>query len=414
MTVRKVCMIIGRHSVFDARIYYKECLSLKKAGYEVHIIGRLGDENAFEDMGGNPVCYPSPQSHSTYYDGICLHGIKRKGKRPLRVFSEIFSIVKMGIQIDADVYHCHETDIALLATLIIKHKLRKKAKFIFDSHEFWSGRWAYSIFGNFYSVFSPAFVLLELILLKPFDGIIASDEPTKGLLQIYDLRRKVQLIYNSPSAELFDSGECLVSLPDMKGRTVLVHEGGISHTRCADIIIDFMLREKDKYFLLVLGNFEIDKDKDKDLFLKYKALVNANCIMETGFLPYRDVGKALELGDIGLVLLEDSPNYITAAPNKLFDYMYAGLPIVSFDFPGTRCIIEKYECGVILRDAERFTLLAAVNRLRAHPEIMAEMGKRGKAAAASELSWNSQSRSMLKLYEVLIKQVHYRDQIKQG
>jgi glycosyltransferase involved in cell wall biosynthesis len=48
----------------------------------------------------------------------------------------------------------------------------------------------------------------------------------------------------------------------------------------------------------------------------------------------------------GVVFFYPLPNYIDAQPNKMFEYMSAGLPIITSNFPVWREIVEGNECGL--------------------------------------------------------------------
>ena len=67
----KACMLIAGHSALDDRIFYKEAITLNKAGYEVSEIVPLDKDGYITDMGKNPIA----QSETTI-DGIKIIGFK--------------------------------------------------------------------------------------------------------------------------------------------------------------------------------------------------------------------------------------------------------------------------------------------------------------------------------------------------
>jgi glycosyltransferase involved in cell wall biosynthesis len=396
---KKVCMIFLRHTAWDDRIYYKEARILRDAGYDVHLICRLRD-GAFTDMRGRAVGYPD-ESGQWHYDGMTFHGIpKRKGL--FGKWLEYKDLVRVGLSLKADVYHCHESDIALMATSRIKRHLLKKTKFIFDSHEFWSGCWAYTIMGPYYHLILHLISQIEKHFLKYTDYLIASDVPTAGALQLYDLSKKVSVIYNSPMIHLIDSSNKFnkLLLPEFnKGKIVLCHEGTLNCSRKIDVIIDIIECLKDTCILYVIGGI---KEPNNDIRLRVRKLKEEGNIIDTGWISYDSVHTALQPAQIGLVLLMNHPNYVTATPNKIFNYMSMGIPIIANDYPGLRDIIERCKCGILVDPSRLENYISAIQYLINHPNEAKTMGQNGKRAVLNEFSWKKQGEKLLSIYEELL------------
>ena len=107
----KVCHMTSAHAPEDTRIFYKECVSLAKAGYEVYLVAR-GD--------------------SYEKNGVNIMGVGEvTGGRLNRMIEFTRRIYRKAISVDADVYHLHDPELLLYAL-----KLKKRGKkVIFDSHE---------------------------------------------------------------------------------------------------------------------------------------------------------------------------------------------------------------------------------------------------------------------------------------
>jgi glycosyltransferase involved in cell wall biosynthesis len=392
---KKVCMLSRQHSVIDCRIYYKEARTLRDAGYDVHIITRLLN-GAFPDMGGNIFSYPD-EDGIMRYDGMTFHGFQKRrgvwGK-----YQEYKDLVRIGLSLNADFYHCHESDIVLASGAKIKKTLSKKTKFIFDSHEFSAADWAYYVMGSYYRTIWPLFSKIEKIFLKNDDYFIASDLPTAGALQLYDLNRKVTVIYNSPVLGLNNSSNGnKIPLPLLnRGKIVLCHEGPLDNWRKLDTIVDIMEHLKNTCVLYVIGGI---RKLDGNLKSRVEKLKEEDHIIDIGWIPYESICSALQPAQIGLIFLKNHPNLITAAPNKLFNYMAAGIPMIVDDYPGMRDIVQQYKCGILVNPSKLENYITAIQYIIDHPVEAKAMGRRGKEAIINELSWEYQGEKLLKIYE---------------
>ena len=71
-----------------------------------------------------------------------------------------------------------------------------------------------------------------------------------------------------------------------------------------------------------------------------------------GNLKYEDLPIALERYNLGIIASTyESNNYLAGPPNKLFNYIAAGIPVLALDIPETSRIIQKYQVGKVLKTA---------------------------------------------------------------
>ncbi len=107
----------------------------------------------------------------------------------------------------------------------------------------------------------------------------------------------------------------------------------------------------------------------------------------------------------GLILFrEHLNNRMAGPPNKLFNYMSAGLPVVTVDFPELHRIVTEEECGVLVGNQSADAIAEAIERLLADPQEMYRMGTRGQAAVRERYSWEVMNRRLISAYERLADQ----------
>ena len=100
-----------------------------------------------------------------------------------------------------------------------------------------------------------------------------------------------------------------------------------------------------------------------------------------------------QCADIGVNLLENKGlNYYYALPNRIFDYIRHGVPVLSCDFPEIRKIVSHYRVGLLIGcyDAEHLA-----NRIQ---EMLSEgKNESGFLAANNELTWENESGILLQI-----------------
>ena len=107
----KICHITTVHSAFDIRIFYKECVSLTKAGFETHII--------------------APHLKDEFVNGIFIHSLPKPKNRKERVLKLLNLAFKKAVDLNADIYHFHDPEL-----IPVGLKLKKIGKIvIYDVHE---------------------------------------------------------------------------------------------------------------------------------------------------------------------------------------------------------------------------------------------------------------------------------------
>jgi len=97
--------------------------------------------------------------------------------------------------------------------------------------------------------------------------------------------------------------------------------------------------------------------------------------------------------DVGLMILANVPAfYYGTSPNKFFDYIAAGLPVLN-NYPGWLAgLIDEHGCGVAVPPGDPAAIAAALLELRQHPEVVRDMGGRSRELAEEHFSYVDLSR----------------------
>lgn len=121
-----------------------------------------------------------------------------------------------------------------------------------------------------------------------------------------------------------------------------------------------------------------------------------------GWLNRQDVSTLLGQVRAGLLLFHSAPNHIDAQPNKLFEYMAAGLPIIASDFPLWREIIDGAGCGLLVDPYDTRAIAEAIDWILDNPDQAESMGRRGRDAVSAYYNWSSEAEKLMAVYDQLL------------
>ncbi|EQM72357.1 hypothetical protein L686_05840 [Stutzerimonas stutzeri MF28] len=123
---------------------------------------------------------------------------------------------------------------------------------------------------------------------------------------------------------------------------------------------------------------------------------------EHGFMNRKQVAEILSGSVAGIVTFLPAPNHIDAQPNKMFEYMSAGVPVIASNFPLWKEIIEGNACGVCVDPLDPMAIAGAIDDLVRNPEKAERMGRNGQQAVQQRYNWKVEERKLLELYSCLL------------
>ncbi len=192
------------------------------------------------------------------------------------------------------------------------------------------------------------------------------------------------VIRNLPfNAEIKETFNFRKQLNFERGKKILLYQGVILHGRGLEIIFDIMPELKD-CVLIILGDGE-HKEYYEDLAKKKKL---EDKVFFLGKFKQEELLKYTAGADVGLAIIENlSLSYYFALPNKMFEYIYCGVPVLASNLPQMKSIIEKYNVGICVDAENKNDTILQLNNLLYNNELMNEL-KRNCHLAAAELNWN--------------------------
>ena len=117
-----------------------------------------------------------------------------------------------------------------------------------------------------------------------------------------------------------------------------------------------------------------------------------------GRLPLTDLSQITRQADLGISLEEDlGLNYRYALPNKLFDYIQAGVPVLVSNLPEMKKIVDHYQIGAIAETHQRKEL-AEIMKTALFDQEKRLLWKQNLQRAAKELCWEKEKEILKRVY----------------
>lgn len=363
-----ICHMTTVHPRTDTRIILKECSSLAMNGWSVSLL--------VNDGKGREVV-----------NGVEIEDIKLQFKsRILRIMLAPIKMLFTALSKKADVYHFHDPE--LIPVGLVLRLLRKKV--IYDAHEDVPRQILTKTWIPIYlrRVVSSIFELLEDFSVKRFSHVFtATDFITKRFSQKID---GVTTINNYPLLSEFIS----VDRAKVEQKSIC-YIGGITRIRGIKELVKALEYVGDVKLYLA-GIFESDKLKQEITTLEGWKKVEF-----LGFANRKSVCDVFSKSRVGILPFLPVPNHIHSSPNKMFEYMSAGLPIIATNFEYWVEIVEKNRVGVCAMSECPEKLAEKISFLLNNESLANELGKNGKKLVDNAFNWNVEEKKMLSVYSDL-------------
>jgi glycosyltransferase involved in cell wall biosynthesis len=119
-------------------------------------------------------------------------------------------------------------------------------------------------------------------------------------------------------------------------------------------------------------------------------------------VPSEKLPEVTVSADMGLILFQNTcPNHLYSLPNKLYEYMMAGLPIIASDLPEMSELIRREGCGVLVDPESPEDIAGSILGLASDPGRRLELGRNGRTAALARYTWPGQEEVLVGIYSRL-------------
>ncbi len=295
--------------------------------------------------------------------GVILRPLAHPPGSGPRYFREIHRRLAEAIRNEpADIYHA--SDLYTLPALSAAAR-KSGARLVFDSRELYphvaatAGRPWVRLFWH----------LIQMRFVPRADLVYTvSDSIADRLRDTYGIPRPV-VTHNVPERKApVKRTDCLRrALPLLSDLPVVLHQGRIqNHRGCAFLVDAF--REVPDASLVFLG----DGPLRPELETRVRQLGLADRIHFLDPVPPSALLEVTASADIGVTLLEDTClNHRFALPNKLFEYLQAGLPVLASDLPEIRRVVLPFNVGRTVDPSNRRELVRTLREMTGGADLRA-------------------------------------------
>lgn len=364
----KIVHLTSVHPRYDTRIFLKMCRSLA-VEHDVTLVvaDGVGEETK---------------------DAVHILDVGASHGRVDRMFAATRRVLKHALALDADVYHLHDPEL-LPVGLVLK---RRGKRVVFDSHEDVPRQLLSKSYLNpiLRRPISAGISILERFACRRFDAVIAATPAIRD--KFVRVGVAAVNINNFPMLRELDADVAW----DSKEREVC-YVGGIGAVRGIRQVVAAMALCESGARLNLGGGFP-----EKPVKAEVVASPGWLSVNELGFLSRADVRAVLGRSVAGIVTFLPAPNHNEAQPNKMFEYMSAGLPVIASNFPLWREIIEGNECGICVDPLDPSAIAAAIDKLVGNPSLAQQMGENGRKSVYERYNWSQEEKKLFAVYDRLL------------
>lgn len=357
----------------------KEADTLLKAGYSVDIFCWDRDSDHAVECSIKTLNSGSLDVYRTGIGASFGSGFKRNIKPLLKFQLEILRFIRSN-RTEYDILHACDFDTALAGFI---GRSRKKTRFVYDIFDYYSDAFAVPSF------LKKIVTTLDTYVIDHADAVIICSEKRKE--QLGKARpRRLEVIHNSPPS--WKGTEESVN-KCVRTRLRIAYIGILSDGRLIPDLLEIVSRHKE-YELHIAG------------FGKYEELAReyAEKCENITFFGRIDYSRTLEIeneSDVMIAAYDPAvPNHRYAAPNKFYEALMLGKPLIMCKGTGFSDIIEKHGIGMCVEYSSK-ALEAGLIEIKDNYQRYSDKKELEKELFEREYSWDIMSGRLRKLYSAL-------------
>ena len=366
---KKVILSVTNDLTSEQRVH-KVCLFLVQLGFDVTLVGRLRRKSLPLD--------------ERPYKTIRMFLLFEKG--PLFYAEYNFRFFFYLLFHKVDVLVSNDLDTLLANYLASKFKL---VKLVHDSHEYFTG--VPELEGRNFA--KNSWKRIERWIFPKLKHIYTvNDSIAKLYKDEYGV--DVKVVRNFPFASpaiLFRKERGDLNLPLEK--KIILYQGSVNVDRGLVEAVEAMQFVNDAV-LLVVG----DGDVLEEVKAKARSLNLTDKVIFRKKVPFQELTNYTFHADVGISLDKDTNiNYKFSLPNKIFDFVHAGVPVLASNLVEIKKIVEQYEIGTMIENHNPKHIAEKINSMLSD-SVKRKQWKENCILASKEFCWQNEERVLTEIY----------------
>jgi glycogen(starch) synthase len=378
-----ICMFVHNDVSGDARVL-KEAGSLAAHGWKVVVVGiglNAKDLPEVETTSGFTIIRVMPRLLHRAMPGTF-------GKL-LRLVVALPAAARRLRRTRARVYHAHD-----FIGLLVMALAGIRRPVVYDSHELFFDRFPEGMF-----TYPLKYVIwrlrpLEKLLARRAVAVVTvGDAVADRLVETLGVSRPT-VVRNA--VDLRETS-LTVPLPRREGVRVVGHSGVVTGGRHLPELVAALLHLPEDIAVALVGDGRLRKA----LVEQAAGQGTAERLLTIFPVTPRNMVSTLAQADAAIMLITASRlNYRLSLPNKFFEAVAAGLPIVSSPIPEVARLLEQYDLGILCDPTDPRAIAEAIMTIL-QPENLARYRANAEKARA-DLNWGTEEKKLVALYEGLL------------
>ena len=376
-------MLLRNPFTHDSRVE-KEAASLVRAGHDVTVVAEWAP--------GLPV----REERQGYRVVRVRRGAARlPGLRLLQYRRRLIRALRMTAP---EVIHAHDSDALEPVAAVAR---QRRVPYVYDAHELWTDQENRGRTELYFRLWRFYYRAIQRLLVPRAASVVTVSPPIAAELRRRYRLREVALVPNYPEisgpleARSIRDLAAASGRPISDGSAIVLFIGGVHLGRGIDDIVRAIAAVPATAGVF-LGSGEPPEH--------VRSLAEALGIEDRlHFLPRVGSSEVIPFAasaDVGITLTEPiSLNSRYALPNKLFQYMAAGIPVIASDYPQVAEIVLAHRAGLTVDPADGQAIANAVRAVVADPRAAREMGRRGREAVERAYNWEVAARTLVAVYD---------------